>query len=96
MKYYTDKNQVIYAYAADGSQDHAIPEDYVVITEKQATNIRETNKAAAFASLSYVQKRLMDYPPVSEFIDAWVKEDATALEEYRQKCLAVKEKYPKP
>jgi len=36
------------------------------------------------------------YPPIEDFADAWVKDDQVALEEYRQKCLAVKTKYPKP
>ena len=36
------------------------------------------------------------YPPIEDFADAWVKQDEAALEEYRQKCLAVKAAYPKP
>ena len=38
----------------------------------------------------------MSYPELGEFVDAWVKNDQEALEEYRQKCLDVKAKYPKP
>ena len=44
----------------------------------------------------YPMKRKLEYPPIEDFADAWVKQDETALEEYRQKCLAVKAKYPKP
>ena len=36
------------------------------------------------------------YPPIEDFVDAWVKQDEAALEEYRQKCLDVKAAYPKP
>jgi len=43
----------------------------------------------------YIQ-RIREYPPLSDFADAWVKQDDVALEEYRQACLAVKAKYPKP
>jgi hypothetical protein len=39
---------------------------------------------------------LYSYPELGEFVDAWVKNDQAALEEYRQKCLAVKAKFPKP
>lgn len=46
--------------------------------------------------LEYKQKRMHEYPKFAEFLDAWVKNDEQALEEYRQKCIAVKEKYPKP
>ena len=35
------------------------------------------------------------YPNVAEYIDAMVKGDNNAILEYIDKCLAVKEKYPK-
>jgi len=38
----------------------------------------------------------MNYPEIGEFLDAWVKKDEVALEEYRKKCLAVKAQFPKP
>lgn len=44
----------------------------------------------------YKVKRMHEYPSSVEFLDAWVKNDEVALESYRQKCLAVKAKYPKP
>ena len=49
-----------------------------------------------YEKVAYVDKRRNEYPPMQEFADAWVKQDETALEEYRKKCLAVKVKYPKP
>jgi len=42
------------------------------------------------------ESRKKEYPPIEDFADAWVKQDESALEEYRQRCLAVKVKYPKP
>tara|TARA_Y100000389_G_C17270002_1_gene417467 strand:- start:73 stop:327 length:255 start_codon:yes stop_codon:yes gene_type:complete len=39
--------------------------------------------------------RKQEYPLAEEFNDAWVKNDQAALDEYRNKCLAVKSKYPK-
>jgi hypothetical protein len=41
-------------------------------------------------------KRRNEYPDHKDFLDAWVKNDQEALEEYRQQCLNVKLKYPKP
>ena len=35
------------------------------------------------------------YPKQSEYLDAVVKEDEVAIQEYKDKCLAVKLKYPK-
>jgi hypothetical protein len=46
--------------------------------------------------MDYVRQRINNYPELGEFVDAWVKNDQTALEEYRQKCLAVKTQFPKP
>lgn len=40
--------------------------------------------------------REKEYPPMEDFLDAWVKNDADALNKYRADCLAVKQKYPKP
>ena len=44
----------------------------------------------------YKELRKESYPDWREFADAWVKNDNIALEKYRQKCLDVKIKYPKP
>lgn len=44
----------------------------------------------------YIGLRRREYPLMSEFLDAWVKNDTDALELYRQKCLDIKSKYPKP
>ena len=43
----------------------------------------------------YQRKRAEEYPPMADFLDAWVKQDQQALESYRQQCLDVKTKYPK-
>lgn len=44
----------------------------------------------------YTADRKSEYPPMEDFLDAWVKNDADALNKYRADCLAVKQKYPKP
>jgi len=49
----------------------------------------------AYIDAEYQRSRSSEYPPLEDFADAWVKNDEQALEEYRQKCLAVKAKYPK-
>ena len=46
--------------------------------------------------LSYVDKRKNEYPPIEDYIDGVVKGDQTQIDEYVQKCLDVKLKYPKP
>lgn len=39
--------------------------------------------------------RVKEYPPIEDFADAYAKDDADGLAEYKQKCLDVKNKYPK-
>jgi hypothetical protein len=94
MKLFKDANNKIYAYEANGSQDHLIG-NKTSITAEQASQIKAAKAAADFAALPYSIKRSAEYPPLADFTDAWVKNDQTALDAYRSKCLAVKAKYPK-
>lgn len=44
----------------------------------------------------YQLQRKEEYPPVEMYLDALVKNDQLAIQEYINTCLAVKNKYPKP
>jgi hypothetical protein len=44
----------------------------------------------------YQRDRKNEYPPIEEYIDGVVKGDQSQIDEYINKCLAVKAKYPKP
>lgn len=43
----------------------------------------------------YVELREAEYPPMAEYLDAVVKGDTVAINEYISKCLEIKVKYPK-
>lgn len=43
----------------------------------------------------YRQKRKMEYPPITDYIDGLVKGDQAQIDKYIADCLAVKAKYPK-
>jgi hypothetical protein len=60
------------------------------IEEKRAELISEYN------ALNYQRKRRFEYPPITDYLDAVVKGDQAEIDNYIQKCLAVKQKYPKP
>jgi hypothetical protein len=60
------------------------------IEEKRAELISEYN------ALNYQRRRRLEYPPITDYLDAVVKGDQDQIDEYIQKCLAVKTKYPKP
>ena len=95
MKYYKNTNNEIFAYEADGSQDHIIPKDYVAITKEQANKLIIENNQQTFNALTYSEKRRAEYPPVTDYLDAVVKGDQAGIAAYIAACQAVKAKYPK-
>lgn len=44
---------------------------------------------------TYAELRAAEYPPVADYLDAVVKNDAAQIQAYISACLAVKAKYPK-
>jgi hypothetical protein len=46
-------------------------------------------------SLDYAAARCLDYPPLSEYVDAMVKNDSEQLQSYTMLCIEVKNKWPK-
>jgi hypothetical protein len=53
MKYFKDAAGAVYAYEADGSQDHAIPADQVAITyEQMLTIVNPETPAQAWARVA--------------------------------------------
>jgi hypothetical protein len=44
----------------------------------------------------YKIKRMREYPPATQYLDAVVKGDQEAIQAYIDACQAVKAKYPKP
>ena len=95
MKHYKSPDNEIYAYEADGSQDHHIPKEYVAITDSEADQIRTAVIQARLDARTYAEKRRATYPPVTDYLDAVVKDDQAAIAAYIAACQAVKAKYPK-
>ena len=86
MKYYKDNENTTYVYPDDGSQDHLIGHDQILITKEEADVINE---------LSYDLKRKAEYPDFTEYLDGIVKGDQAQIDKYIADCQAVKLKYPK-
>jgi hypothetical protein len=59
-------------------------------------HLRVTNAAPPVYVKTYAQLRVEEYPPITDYIDGVVKGDQAQIDDYIAKCLAVKEKYPKP
>jgi hypothetical protein len=44
---------------------------------------------------AYIAKRAAEYPPMTDYLDAIVKNDQAQIDKYIADCQAVKAKYPK-
>jgi hypothetical protein len=94
MKHYLSPDNEIFAYELDGSQDHLIPDNFVRITDEQAEARRQEILQAAFDAQTYAQKRIGDYPPIGDQLDALFHAGVFPAE-MAALIQAVKNKYPK-
>jgi hypothetical protein len=92
MKHYLSPTNQIFAYELDGSQDHLIPENFTEITDSQANDIREQINQTFLNSLTYVEKRLTEYPTFGEQFDKLYHEGYDA---WKESIKTIKDKYPK-
>jgi hypothetical protein len=95
MKLFKDSNNTIWAFELDGSQDHLITSDMVSITKEESDAIISQKQLSDFNALSYVEKRIAEYPPITDYLDGLVKGDTEQMQAYIDACLVVKAKYPK-
>lgn len=96
MKYFKNKEDKIFGFELDGSQDYLITEDMLEITFEEVSELSALINQQKFNALSYSGKRSTEYPPVTDYIDGIVKGDQAQVQAYIDACLAVKAKYPKP
>jgi len=103
MRYFLEPNNV-HPYVYDETDAAQIPYINAAINNKwqeitdvaSYTNNKETKKEQDYYnSLTYVDKRRMEYPNFLDYIDGVVKGDITQIQAYIDQCLAVKAKYPK-
>lgn len=96
MKHYKNSDNKLFGIEEGQPVPAGLVEISKVETERIGKENYEKARAEEIAQMDYVRQRLTAYPELGEFVDAWVKNDQAALEEYRQKCLAVKAQFPKP
>jgi hypothetical protein len=94
MKHYLSPDNKVFAYEADGSQDHLIPNNYTPITDAQATERNQQDAQAAFNALTYAEKRKSEYPAIGDQLDALYHAGVFPAE-MAALLKAVKDKYPK-
>jgi len=94
MKHYLSPDNKVFAYEADGSQDHLIPDNYTPITQAQATERSQQTQQASFNALTYAEKRKSEYPAIGDQLDALYHAGVFPAE-MAALLKAVKDKYPK-
>ena len=93
MKYFKNNNEI---YAYDEEQiSQGYGSDMIEITLEEVNAINKAKQEEAFNALSYAEKRASEYPPVTDYLDGIVKGNTIQVQEYIDKCLAIKAKYPK-
>ena len=58
-------------------------------------DFRTPDELAEYNATKYKILRQAEYPPIEDYIDGIVKGNAVQVQDYIDKCLAVKAKYPK-
>ena len=77
---------------SEGSTKYRYKELVFSINDSQEYTYARLTKVKACL---YEELRVAEYPPMEDYLDAVVKGDTEAEEEYKRKCLDVKAKYPK-
>ena len=69
---------------------------YVPVETASIWELEGHESEAAYTATEYARNRQSAYPPVADYLDAFVKDDTAAMAAYKDACLAVKTQYPKP
>lgn len=91
MKYFKDKDNTIFAYELDGSQDYLIG-DKVSITQAEVKSISAEAQVVLFNSLTYAEKRAAAYPSIADQLDDIYH---NGIDAWKETISAVKAEYPK-
>jgi len=68
---------------------YLLPSGSVAITDAEAEALRPVYTP------TYAEKRVAEYPPMTDYLDGVVKGDQVQIDKYIADCLAIKAKYSK-
>jgi hypothetical protein len=92
MKHYLSPKNELFAYELDGSQDDLIPENFTRISDAQVQQIHYQREQDYLDSLTYRDKREVEYPTIKDQLDTLYH---GGLDAWKESIKAVKDKYPK-
>jgi hypothetical protein len=88
MPHYKDLNNGLH-FLDSADYEYLLPAGSVQITDEEAEALRPVYTP------TYAEKRVAEYPPMTDYLDGVVKGDQAQIDKYIADCLAVKAKYPK-
>ena len=71
-------------------------EDEIEVFWEEDTDFEIRMAAQRESELTYVDRRLAEYPTYADYLDGVVKGDQLQIDKYIADCLAVKARHPKP
>lgn len=92
MKHFLSPKGELFAYNADGSQDHIIPANFTPVADEDVPMIRKRLEQAQYDALDYKEKRLISYPSINDQLDMIFHE---GLDAWKAKIQEVKDAIPK-
>jgi hypothetical protein len=94
MPHYKDTQNKLH-WIDSSEHESYLPAGSVQITDLEVATMRAAEQADAEAVLTYAEKRVAEYPPITDYLDGVVKGNQVQIDKYIADCLAVKTKYPK-
>jgi hypothetical protein len=88
MPHYKDTQNKLH-WLDSSEHESYLPTGSVQITDAEAESLR------LVYTPTYAEKRLAEYPPMTDYLDGVVKGNQAQIDKYIADCLAVKAKYPK-
>lgn len=85
----------LHALKMDGTDNKFYKSHWIRVEDNQVDQERQRITQEQFDKMSYAEKRMTSYPPMSDFLDAIVKDDQAAIRRYIETCRMVKQLYPK-
>jgi hypothetical protein len=89
MNYKSPDNSLHYLDSAEF--EYLLPAGSIAISDEEAEALKPVPPEPTYAEL-----RAAEYPPLVDLVDGLVKDDAAQVQAYKDACMAVKAKYPKP
>lgn len=94
MKYFIDKDNNVYAYEADGSQDSYIKEDLTAISQEEALAITSRPLETPEQAVERIrQQRKLDYENEADPLFFKAQRGEATMEEWLAKVDEIKKRY---